>query len=96
MFGRLIPGGQCAEQTEQRVKPPRLSFKARDIPGLVLVAIFLGGFLYVAVHPQYAKLLRHGNNFGPEWQCTQPGRGGPSFCVKKSLLDPSNQAKAPN
>jgi hypothetical protein len=78
------------------VKSPRLSFKARDIPGLVLVAIILGGFLYVAVHPQYANLLRRGNNFGPEWQCTQPGRAGSSFCIKKSFLDPKSRDKTPN
>jgi hypothetical protein len=27
------------------------------------------------------------SNFGPEWQCTESGRGGPAFCIKKDLLN---------
>jgi len=83
------------------MKSSRPSFKAGDIPTLVLVAVILGGFLYLAAHPEYENRLRSGNNFGPEWQCTQPGRAGSSFCIKKSFLDSKNQdsknrAKAPN
>jgi hypothetical protein len=73
-----------------------LPFKSGDIPGLVVVVIVLGAFLYLATHPQYANRLRAGSNFGPEWQCTQTGRAGPSFCIKKSFLDSTNQAKTPN
>jgi hypothetical protein len=91
-----VVGGWREHRGEQAVKSPRPSFKSGDIPGLVLVTIVLGAVLYLALHPQTADLLRSGNNFGPQWQCTQPGRGGSSFCIKKSLLDAKNQAKAPN
>lgn len=63
-------------------------FRWRDIPGIVLVVFFVSFCLYWAnTHPEWMKMRPSG--FGPEWQCTPTGRGGPDFCIKKSLLHPT-------
>ncbi len=72
---------------------PRPSFGRRDIPVAIVAVALIAFFLYVYFkHPDWQRAT----GFGPEWQCTQPGRAGSSFCIKKSLLDSKNQTKAQN
>jgi hypothetical protein len=63
-------------------------FRHGDIPAIV-VAVALGSlWLYTYFkHPDWHRP----SGFGPEWQCTESGaRGeGPSFCMKKSVIDPA-------
>jgi hypothetical protein len=67
--------------------------KLKEIISIGLMAIALGSFFLF----MYFKLpdWRRPSGFGPEWQCTPTGRGGPDFCIKKSLLAPPKQAKSP-
>ncbi len=72
--------------------------KRNEIPGVILVIILAAVFIYWSVwRPNY----RGPTGFGPDWVCSGSGRGGPDFCLKKSLLQnagkttgaPSNPAK---
>lgn len=60
----------------------------RDLAAILLgVAILvLLGFMYIVPAER-----RHEANdgFGPEWECTHPGRGEP-VCVKKDLGQPGD------
>jgi hypothetical protein len=64
-----------------------------DIAAIALV-LALGAFwLFMSFkHPE----AQRATGFGPEWQCTSPGRGGPAFCIKKSLLAPAKEAPPAN
>jgi hypothetical protein len=68
--------------------------KRKDIPGAVLVIVVLSFLLYWQLkHPNWQKP----SGFGPEWQCTQSGKGGPDFCYKKPSAEPgANAATPPN
>jgi hypothetical protein len=78
---------------EQAMYSRRLSFGRRDIPAAIVATALTAFSLYVYFrHPDWQRAT----GFGPEWQCTQPGRAGSDFCIKKSVLESKNQAKTPN
>jgi hypothetical protein len=57
-----------------------IGFGWRDVPGIAFVALIVIGGLYLAFkYPDW----RAPSGFGPEWQCSGAGRGGPGFCIKK-------------
>lgn len=61
-----------------------IRFGRRDIPGLLFVTLIIIGALYVAFkYPNWHAP----SGFGPEWQCSPAGKGGPSLCIKKSTSD---------
>lgn len=53
-------------------------FVVRTIAGVALLIFVLGGLLAVAVFVPN-KVFNYG--FGPDWDCENPGQGGP-VCVK--------------
>ncbi len=63
----------------------------QEIPGVILVIILAAFFIYNAIwRPNY----RTPSGFGPDWVCTASGRGGPDFCIKKSLLQNGGKTTA--
>ena len=53
----------------------------RDIAGVGLVILLLGGLaIAFLLRPQFFLQANHG--FGPDWDCTYPGKGEP-ICVKR-------------
>lgn len=68
------------------MKPIKLGW--RDVPGLLFVAIIVVVSLFVTFkYPNWHVP----SGFGPEWQCSPTGRGGPSFCIKKPPPDSAKQ-----
>jgi len=75
------------------MRRPRHSLKRGDIATIVLAVVVADFSLYTTFkYPNWHRAT----GFGPEWQCTAPGRGGSSFCVRKPAADPASQATAPN
>jgi hypothetical protein len=67
--------------------------KRRDMPGLLFVLLLVAGLIYLNLkYPDW----KHPTGFGPEWDCSSPGRGGSSFCIKKPAADSASQKAAPN
>lgn len=59
--------------------------KARDIPAVIVgIALIVFAAYMLVTHPHWERP----SGFGPDWQCTSSGRGGPDFCIKKDLLAP--------
>ena len=61
----------------------------------LLIIAFLTFWLYMWFeHPDWKPTT----GFGPDWQCTSGGYrgGGPGFCIKKSLIDPTPKTTTPN
>jgi hypothetical protein len=57
----------------------------RDIPAAIIAVALVAFWIYMLFeHPGWKKP----SGFGPQWQCTDTGRGAPDFCVKKELLAP--------
>jgi hypothetical protein len=55
----------------------------RDILGLGVAAVIVGGVLYIlVVLPHLSRPTKSNYGFGPDWTCTDPGHGDP-VCVKK-------------
>jgi hypothetical protein len=52
----------------------------RDIAAIVLAIAVVGAILIIQA--QFPNLFRSNRGFGPDWQCTNPGKGEP-ICVKK-------------
>jgi hypothetical protein len=53
----------------------------RDIGGILLLVVFLGVVLLACVlGPQMTAKTNYG--FGPEWNCSFPGKGTP-ICIKR-------------
>jgi hypothetical protein len=67
--------------------------KSRDIPGIIFVLSLVVVFLHLNLKYPNRKVP---TGFGPEWECSSPGRGGSSFCVKKPAIDPANQTETTN
>jgi hypothetical protein len=63
----------------------------RDISGILLAIVLLAAlaFLFV-VFPNLGQQTNEG--FGPEWDCTNPGQGGP-ICVKKQPIQGEVQVR---
>jgi hypothetical protein len=78
---------------EATLNSPQPHFRRGDIPAVFVAVAVAALFLYA--YFKHADWQR-ASGFGPEWQCTQPGRAGSSFCIKKSAVDSSNQAKTQN
>ena len=55
-----------------------LQFHAREAAAIAVVAAVVAGFLALTYLPY--RSMNFG--FGPEWDCTNPGRGE-SVCVKR-------------
>jgi|GEM_PF-4115442 len=67
--------------------------KRKDIPEVVLVIALVSFWLYWALkHPDWQRP----SGFGPEWQCTQSGKGGPDFCYKKPPAESDRNAIPPS
>jgi hypothetical protein len=67
--------------------------KRRDIPGIILVFVLVAGWLYLNLkYPDWKRPT----GFGPEWECSSSGRGGPSSCMKKPAADPASQTTTQN
>jgi hypothetical protein len=80
----------------QSIKPMRMFRhfpKPRDIPAILIAFVLVAVSLYV--HFKYPA-WRSPSGFGPEWQCSEAGRDGPDFCMKKPAADPANQTTVPN
>ena len=53
-----------------------------DVVAIFLLTAFMG--IAVVAVVMFPKLSRTGNlRFGPDWECSRPGKGEP-VCVKKS------------
>jgi hypothetical protein len=63
----------------------------KDVLGLLLVAVLLAVFAYTAV--EYALFRGRTNfGFGPEWECSYPGKGDP-ICIKRPASTESRKLK---
>ena len=69
------------------------SLKRGDIAAIALGLVVGVFFLYAGF--KFPNAFR-ATGFGPEWQCTQRGRGGPDFCIKKPPAGPAGQPTTPN
>lgn len=72
-------------EPQQKSKSPRA-----DIASIVILIGALVGILYISLKPPD---WQRPSGFGPEWQCTGrgPRGGGPDFCIKKQLLNRTDQ-----
>jgi hypothetical protein len=62
-----------------RTLPPR------DIGGILLAIVLLAALaLFFLLFPNLSQQTNNG--FGPEWDCTNPGQGGP-VCIKKQPIE---------
>ena len=67
--------------------------KRRDIPAILLAVAVVAVLVYANLkYPDWKKP----SGFGPEWQCSPSGRGGPDFCMKKPAADPADQTTTPD
>jgi hypothetical protein len=73
-------------EVERTMNPIRFGW--RDLPGFLLVAAIIIGWLFVTF--KYLDWHKP-SGFGPEWQCSPTGKGGPDFCVKKPQADSTKQ-----
>jgi hypothetical protein len=51
-----------------------------DVIGVLFVMLVLGLLVFVAIRPSAPQNTNAG--FGPDWDCTPQGQGGPT-CIKK-------------
>ncbi len=52
----------------------------KDIAAILLMVVIAGGLLFIYV--VVPGLFNPNQNFGPGWECTNPGQGE-SVCIKK-------------
>ena len=59
-----------------------------DIAAIVLAVVVIGGLVYQAVEFRGRGIGPSNWGFGPEWECTNPGKGEP-VCLKKTGPEPT-------
>jgi hypothetical protein len=55
----------------------------REIAAMVLMAAFIVAILFVqARFSDPGRPNKSNSGFGPDWNCTNPGRGGEPICIR--------------
>ncbi len=69
--------------------PPRRGEIAGILAGMLMAIAIMAALILVFTSYLYNMPQVANWGFGPEWDCTWPGKGDP-VCIKKSLAPPNN------